>query len=140
MIIPNAVHPTDDEKSLWTEDHLKMIINSAMQVDTKECTPVKIKDITSGCMSSNESLKSVFLGSDLVNWFIENKHAADKDQAIRLGQVMFDFGLLVHATRDSHFVDEPIPFRFTLMEPDKGHALIVNGKTETWKDLEDFQG
>ena len=26
------------------------------------------------------------------------------------------------------------------MEPDKGHALLVNGKEETWKDLEDFQG
>jgi hypothetical protein len=36
---------------------------------------------------------------------------------------MFDLGLLHHAQRDTHFVDEPIPFKFTIQEPDKGHPV-----------------
>ena len=42
MIIPNAVHPNEDEKSLWTPDHLNSIIKIAMQSDTKGTVAFKI--------------------------------------------------------------------------------------------------
>nr|XP_039271145.1 phosphatidylinositol 3,4,5-trisphosphate-dependent Rac exchanger 2 protein-like isoform X2 [Styela clava] len=52
------------------------------------------------------------VGSDFVQWLVENKESKSVDEAIMLGQALLDCGILHHVADKHHFKNENVLYRF----------------------------
>lgn len=107
MIIPNKEFATEEENKVWTRDYV-------MNIMDKVATGVQV----------NTSVKFTgdFSGKDLSDRLVKDGYAKDGAMAQRLGQAMYDYGILAHVTRDSVFKnDARLMFRFTHLEKSRGH-------------------
>lgn len=51
-----------------------------------------------------QTYKSTFVGSDAVQWMVTSGTAQTRDDAIKLGRLMQDAGLIEHCCRDHEYV------------------------------------
>eukprot|EP00953_Heterococcus_sp_UTEX-ZZ885_P036241 18684-Heterococcus_DN1.PRE.3 len=81
--------------------------------------------------------KSVFLGSDGVNWMLQEGVANSSEDACDIGDLMISQGYLHHATRDHSFKNEALFYRFATDEPSHGKKAItpITGEELSWKHL-----
>jgi hypothetical protein len=56
-----------------------------------------------------------WLGSQIVDFLLEQPFVADRAAAQRLGAYLVDTGLMAHVYGLSAFADAPIPYRFSLL-------------------------
>ncbi|HHP7230423.1 MAG TPA: mechanosensitive ion channel domain-containing protein [Xenococcaceae cyanobacterium] len=62
-----------------------------------------------------KTYRKTFLGSDAVNWLIQYEKAT-RVEAIAIGQLMIEQGLIHHVLDEHNFKDEPLFYRFYLDE------------------------
>jgi len=101
---------------------------SLKEVAEKMMTGVEIKDRIYHFKTYN----SCFLGSDAVQWMIDNDVAKTVEDALLVGQQMMDDRLLYHVTRDSKFVNEKKFFRFTESDEHGKEVEAQDGKVSSW--------
>jgi hypothetical protein len=68
-----------------------------------------------------KNYESCFLGSDLVNWFIENGHASTVEEAIEVGDYFMSKNVFHHVVRDHTFKNQKLYYRFEIDEKNRGH-------------------
>jgi hypothetical protein len=71
--------------------------------------------------------KNCFVGREAVDWFINNHYAANREDAVSLGNLLLNNLIFRHVTRDHIFKDEYKFYRF-----EKGIESFGNEKPEGW--------
>lgn len=59
------------------------------------------------------ALGAEWLSAPQVRWLIAAKHARDEKEALALGNLIADLGLIEHVTRDHVFKNEHLFYHFT---------------------------
>jgi hypothetical protein len=77
---------------------------------------VEIKNRYQRCKTYDD----IFLGDEFSSWLVVNKHAANLQEAIMIGQKCIDYDLLIHSLRDHPFKNEPLFYHFVLNDKSKG--------------------
>jgi len=70
--------------------------------------------------------KNVFLGSEAVEWLMSNERAT-REEAILMGELMLQQGIIHHIFHEHHFKDEPLFYRFYNDEEEGSNENIADG-------------
>ena len=62
-----------------------------------------------------KSFKKCFVGSDCVDWLMENIHEPSREQAVALGQMLMRRSIIRHVTNTHPFVDGNHFYRFVMV-------------------------
>lgn len=62
------------------------------------------------------TFENCFLGSDAVNWLMTYERAT-RDEAVLMGKLMVQLGLIHHVLDEHDFEDEPLFYRFRADDP-----------------------
>jgi hypothetical protein len=84
-----------------------------------------------------KTYKECFVGTEAVDYLVETGAAADRAEAVALGQVLqADLHLFEHVTRDHAFGDEGLFYRF-VSESERGQVALnqETGKKFAWSDF-----
>ena len=73
-----------------------------------------------------KSYKKCFVGSDCVDWLMENMHEGSREQAVALGQMLMRRSIIRHVTNTHPFLDGNYFYRFTM--DDKQHKKRLERK------------
>ena len=79
--------------------------------------------------------KKCFVGTEAVQWFLQNNCASTVADAVRLGQIMNDNGVFEHVLREHPFKNELLYYKF-ISEKDRGATKKkANGAPISWSDF-----
>jgi len=58
-------------------------------------------------------LKIVFKGSDLVNWLLKRTNVNNRNEAVDVGQILIDRGIIMHINFQPNFLDKTLLYQLT---------------------------
>lgn len=78
--------------------------------------------------------KQVFVGSEAVQWLVASGNAQNRQDAVRLGMLIQDAGMIEHALREHDFKDEYKFYRF-IEDTDRGAVPMKGNRAVSWGDF-----
>ncbi|KAI0560228.1 Pyridine nucleotide-disulfide oxidoreductase [Gracilaria domingensis] len=82
-----------------------------------------------------QTYKSCFVGSEAVQWLVTSGSAQSRADAVRLGLLMQEAGIIEHCLRDHDFKDEELFYKFIEDSERGGVPKTEAGRLVTWADF-----
>ncbi|CAN8067138.1 unnamed protein product [Agarophyton chilense] len=83
-----------------------------------------------------QTYKDCFVGSEAVQWLVTSGTAQSRADAVRLGLLMQEAGLIEHCLRDHDFKDEDLFYKF-IEDSERGGVPKTDGRLVSWSDFVD---